>query len=393
MRDTLKKLLLVDMLYAFIAAALAVMVPIYMVEIDIDVAKIGIILSIIPLAFMLMRVVFAAIADQAGTKTVEILESIAAIAAIIIYAFSRSARAFAVAQFGEGVRDAGFWATARTDILEINGKKDLAEVFGLLIGLRQLADGLGRLAVGVMLIFFSFSQSFEFLFVLSLIMLILVFTINKNPFKGFPSSKLLLRKIFRRRQHLFWNDAWGIALQQAAPSALISFILPIYLFAGLGMSVFDTSILIAVFALVLAVANILAIKFRMSSTAKVFTVMVMVPAYILLPFFGENPIFPLVLLAIGTGCGNVLSEKLVSRDVRRSKNVSTEVSVIYFPYMVLQFVLIFLGGIAVEMFGYTTVFHFFAAITLYYVLYAIYAFRLPIKKAIKEYPLIGSDEA
>lgn len=142
MRNTLKKLLLVDMLYAFIAAALAVMVPIYMVEIQIDVAKIGIILSLIPLAFMLMRVLFAAVADQVGTKTVEVLESIAALAAIIIYALSSSARAFAVAQLGEGVRDAGFWATARTDALDINGKKHLADVFGLLVGLRQLAGWL-----------------------------------------------------------------------------------------------------------------------------------------------------------------------------------------------------------------------------------------------------------
>jgi MFS family permease len=393
MRETLKKLLLVDMLYAFIAAALAVMVPIYMVEMDIDVAKIGMILSLIPLAFMLMRIVFAAVADQVGTKSVEILESIAATTAIIIYALSRSAQAFAIAQFGEGVRDAGFWATARTDILDINGKKHLADVFALLIGIRQFADGLGRLAVGVMLVFFSFSQSFEFLFVLSLLMLVLVFTINKNPFKGFPSSRLLLKRVFRRRPHLFWHHAWGIALQQAAPSALISFLLPVYLVAGLGMSPLETSVLMAVFALVLAIANILAIKLRMSSTAKVFTVMVMVPAYVLLPLFGSNVLFPLVLLAIGTGCGNVLTEKLVSRDVRRSRNVSTEVGVIYFPFMALQFVLILLGGIAVELFGYTNVFHFFALITLYYVLYAVYAFRLPIKKAIKELPVIGLYEA
>lgn len=243
-----------------------------------------------------------------------------------------------------------------------------------------------------MLVFFSFSQSFEFLFILSLLMLILIFTINKNPFRGFPSARILLRRIFRRRPHLFWHDAWGIALQQAAPSAFISFLLPVYLFAGLGLSGLETSVLIAVFALILALANIAAVKFRMSSSAKVFTVMMMVPAYVLLPLFGHNPLFPLMLLAIGIGCGNVLTEKLVSRDVRRSRNVSTEVSVIYFPYMVLQFVLIFLGGIAVEMFGYANVFHFFALITLYYVLYAIYAFRLPIKKAIKEYPLIGSYE-
>lgn len=392
MRNTLKKLLLADMLYAFIAAALAVMVPIYMIELGMDVAEIGFILSMIPLALLFMRIVFAAVADQVGTKAVEVLESVATIASIAIYILSRSARAFAVAQVGEGVRDAGFWATARTDIIQINGKKHLAEVFALLVGLRQLADGLGRLAVGILLLFFTFSQTFELLFILSLLMLVMILTINKNPFKGFPSARMLLRKIFHRRSHIFWHDAWGLALQQAVPGTFVTFILPVYLFASLGMSALDTSVIIAVFTLILAISNMFSIKFRASPSAMVFMSLLMVPAYALLPHFKENILIPLVLIAIGTGCGYVLSEKLVSRDVRRSRNVSTEIGVIYLPYMFIQFLMILLSGIAVEMFGYANVFNFFAAATLYYVLYAIYAFRLPIKKAIKEYPLIGMYE-
>lgn len=383
MRATLKKLLLLDMLYAFIASALAVMVPLYMLEINLDIAEIGIILSVIPLSFMLMRIVFAAVADHSGTRVVEVLESVALIAAVLIYSLSRSARAFAVAQFGEGVRDAGFWATVRTDLAQANGKRHLADVFALLVGLRQLSDSLGRAAVGVMLLFLSFQLSFEIIFILSLAMFALLLSINKNPFKGFPTSRLLLKKIFHRRPHLFWHHAMGIALQQAVPSAFITFILPVYLYTQLGRDFFEISLMIAIFALALAITNISAIKFHMSKSAKIFSVFLMVPGFTMLPLFGHDPVIPLLLIAIGAGCGNVLTENLVSRDVRRSRNISTEVSVIYLPYMACYFLLILFGGVAVEMFGFQPVFYFFSAVMLYYVIYAIYAFRLPMQKAIK----------
>jgi MFS family permease len=389
MRTTLKKLFFLDMLYGFIASALAVLVPLYMLEINLNIAEIGILISLIPLVFMLMRLLFASISDQTGTKTVEVLESVATIAAIAIYILSRSARGFAMAQFGEGVRDAGFWATARADIVNLNGKKNLAEIFALFVGLRQLADAIGRLSVGVLLLFLTFQQSFELLFVLSLLMLVLVLTINKNPFTGFPSPRTLLKQITRKRPHIFWQHAWSIALQMAVPSALIYFFLPLYFFSGLGLGYFDTALWIAILSLALAIANILAIKLHMSPTAKLFVVFMMVPAYLLLPFFGHNPLFPLILIGMGAGCGNVLSEKLVSRDVRRSRNIATEVSIIYLPYMLALFLMVFLGGLAVEMFGYIAVFNFFALVTFCYVLYAAYAFRLPIKKAIKGLPVIG----
>ena len=148
MDSALKKILLVDMLYAYIVASLALMVPLYFVDIGIDIAEIGFIISLVPLAFVVMRLLFAGIADQVGTKTVEILESVAMIGAIVIYTLSRSAMAFAFAEFTEGVRDAGFWATVRTDVADANHKKGLGRSFALLIGLRQFADGLGRVSIG-----------------------------------------------------------------------------------------------------------------------------------------------------------------------------------------------------------------------------------------------------
>ncbi|GEM_PF-2465995 len=369
MRNTLKKLFLIDMLYAFIASSLAVMVPLYLIDIELDVVSIGLLLSIVPLSFMFLRLLFASVADTVGTKTVEVLESIATIAAIMIYVFSSSARGFAVAQFGEAVRDAGFWATARTDIVRANGKKHLDRAFAYLIGIRQLADGFGRIAIGFLILYFSFQVSFYIMFVLSLLMLVLILTINKNPFCGFPIAKILVKKIFHKRSKTFWVDSFGIAMQQLVPAVLMAFLLPLYVYSVLDFGYSGTAAVLAVFSIVTAAANLLAVKYNFSKYTLLFSVLMIVPALILIPYLGELIIIPVLVIGIGTGCGNILTERLVSKDVSRSKNISTEVGAIYFPYMVLASLFIGFGGLAIENWGYLSMFYLCAFIMLYYVIY------------------------
>lgn len=375
MRNTLKKLLLVDMLYAFIAAALAVMVPIYLVDIEMDITSIGLVLSAIPLGFMLLRIVFAAIADRVGTKTVEVMESVAMLLAIAIYALTRSARAFAIAQFSEGVRDAGFWATARTDILKASHKKHLDRAFAYFIGVRQLADGIGRVVIGIVLVYFSFQTSFSILFFLSLGMFVLILTINKNPFKKFAVDKKLLRMIFHKRSRHFWQHSLGVTLQQLIPAVLLGFLLPVYLYAEVGFDYYGTATLLAIFSLVVAIANLLALRFRLSSSAILFTVFLMIPAFVLLPYLNGAILVPLLVLAIGSGCGNILTEKIISMEVKKRGDVSTDIGALYFPLMTSLFLFTALGGAVIEAWGYETVFYFSAFLTLYYVIYAMAAFK------------------
>jgi len=369
MRNTLKKLFLIDMLYAFIVSSLAVMVPLYLIDIQMDIVSIGLLLSIVPLSFMFLRLLFASIADTVGTKTVEILESIAAIAAVLIYIFSNSARGFAIAQFGEAVRDAGFWATARTDIVQANGREHLDKAFAYLIGVRQLADGFGRIAIGFFILYFSFQVSFYVMFVLSVVMLILVLTINKNPFRGFPIAKILVKKIFHKRSKTFWVDSFGIAMQQLVPSVLMAFLFPLYIYSVLDFGYSGTAAVLALFSVVIAVANILAVKYNLSKYALLFSVLMTVPALILTPYLQELIVIPVIVIGIGTGCGNILTERLVCKDVSRKKDISTEVGAIYFPYMVLASLFIGFGGLAIENWGYLSMFYLCAFIMLYYVIY------------------------
>jgi MFS family permease len=375
MQAALKKLFLMDMLYAFVAAALAVMIPLYLVDIDMDVMSIGLIISIIPLGYMLMRLLFASIVDQVGTKSVEVVESLATIVAIAIYALSESAQMFAVAQFSEGVREAGFWATARTDIILNKGKEKMERAFAYLLGFRLFADGMGRVAIGIIIIYLSFQTSLALLFMISIIMLVIMLTINKNPYKGFPVESVVIKRIFHKRSRHFWYHSLGIGLQQVIPAVLLAFLLPLYLYSHLGFDYQTTGALLAVFSLLTGAANLLLVKYGVSTSAILFIVLMMVPALVLAPYAGDAVLAPIIVMALGSGAGNILSERMVANEVEKRKDKATEISTLQFPFMVGQFIFIALGGAVIAAWGFMPVFILCAFITLYFVVYAQHIFK------------------
>ncbi|MBU0533136.1 MFS transporter [Candidatus Micrarchaeota archaeon] len=370
MRNTLKKLFVFDMLYAFLVAALAVMVPLYLIDIGVDVISIGAILSLLPLMYMFLRIVFASIADQIGTKMVEILESVAMIAAILIYSLSRSAPGFALGSFTEGVRDAGFWATARTDIKHANGKRDFGNALAYFVGIRHLADGFGRISIGILIVYLSFQTSFFLLFVLSLIMFGLLLTINKNPFRKFPGTKIILKKIFHKRSWCFWHNSLGLTTQQVIPNVLLTFILPLYLYSNLQLNYLTTAIVIGLYSLITALANLAVLKLRLSINKLLLLVLFMVPAFLFIPYLGANPLLAIVVLGIGSGCGNILSEYILSDKLKNCKNLSTEIGITFIPLRISEFLFMFLGGLVILAFGYEPLFYVCALLTVIYVIYA-----------------------
>ncbi|MDD5172413.1 MAG: hypothetical protein PHF60_05250, partial [Candidatus ainarchaeum sp.] len=99
----MKRLLALNMLYAFIVACLAVMVPLYLIEQKVDITAIGLILAIGPLTFLVIRVLFATIADEIGTKTIAFIYSASNLVAIALYALVISPLGFAAANLAEGV--------------------------------------------------------------------------------------------------------------------------------------------------------------------------------------------------------------------------------------------------------------------------------------------------
>ena len=84
------------------------------------------------------------------------------------------------------------------------------------------------------------------------------------------------------------------------------------------------------------------------------------PALALFPFAGKDILPLLVLLAFGTGCSNIVAEYILVDQVYRSKDVSTEIGVLYIPLRLAEFLFLSLGGLVIADFGYGPPFIFLA---------------------------------
>lgn len=372
--NSLRLLLVTNMLYSFIAAALAVMVPLYLIDRKVDLAGIGLILAIGPLVFMLLRVTLASIADSIGTRAISLLYSVSNLLSVILYIVSGSVAGFAAAVFGESIRASAFWAITRTEIIS---EARSGGVLAYFVGMRQLADALGRLAIGFLLAWFAFNSSFTIMAVLSLLLVALVLTEKGGVAERPKLDAGVVRRIFKERPPTFWHASLLLTLFYLPMNMLLGFVLPVYAHAGLGMGYEETGSLVAIFSLVTAIAIVLPARWRFSINLLFVLSALTIPALLLMPFLGNNIILLVLVVALSIGCGNIIGEYIVADQVFRSKDVSTDVGMIFVPLKLAEVLFLASAGFIISQWGYLPVFAIMAACMLLFVVLGRAIMRIP----------------
>ncbi len=364
------QLMLVHILYSFIAAALAVMVPLYLVDKNIDIASIGITLSMIPLTFMIMRVVFASMADGVGTKKLGMVYSLSNMIAILIYSVTTTPLVFLAATLAEGVRNSAFWAISRTEVLVNEGKKAAASVLAYFGGVRQVADGVGRLSIGLLIASFSFQNSFFLLLALTLVMLVLLASHNKWKMGRLAIDRKMTKRVLTNRPRSFWFNALGLTSMSITSNMLLAFLIPLFAYSQLRLSYAETGLMVAVFSLLTGLIMVALLRKHIGAKRMLAITSTMVPLLIIFPFAGQNMILLVVLLAIGNGCSIILSEYILADAVAGSDEMSTDIGLIYMPLRISEFLFMFLGGFVIAAFGYAPLFFICALCVAFFLLFA-----------------------
>lgn len=377
--ENLKRLLLVNALYSFIAAALSVLVPLYLIEKNIDLTQIGLLLAIAPFTFMLLRINFASLADELGTKAISTLYSITNLLSIGIYLVSNSAFGLAFAIFGESVRTSAFWAIIRTDIIyEVEDPKAGLAFFS---GVRQFADALGRFSIGFILVFLSFQNSFLLLGAISLILLHLAMGSNHQKEKSISSvnySKDILKKIFKKHPPTFWQASLLLGLASLPSNMLIAFLIPVYAKAGLGLDYGQIGSLVAIFSIVDAAAMFLFMRWKLNIDLLLLFTLLSAPVLFAFPLFGSLFIIPVVIAAIGTACSSILYEYLLLDQIYRSKSVSTDIGVINVPLKIMEIIFLASSGFIIFQFGFGPLFIILAIGMVLFVIFTKTFLKRPI---------------
>lgn len=370
----LRKLLALNMLFSLLVAALSVMVPLYLLSLNVDITIIGLLLSLTPLSFMVIRVILASVADSIGTRRISILYTISNLVAIALYTLVPTSIGLALANLFEGVRQSGFWAVARTDVLSSKGQEDAGDLLANFSNLRQLADGIGRLLIGFSIAYLAFTRSFILLFFVSLILSFLVFSqLKSNPRKN---SGPIMKKIFKQHPTTFWFAALLQALVWLPFNQLTGFLIPVYLISAIKLSYQETGTLIALLSLSTAIFAIISWKWHLDKRALFILSFISVPALLIFPYVGKSVLIPLFVLALGLGGGNVIGEYILVDQVYRSRDVSTDIGVLYVPLKLSEFLFLAFSGVVISIYGFAPLFLFMGTCMALFVVLGIWGVRL-----------------
>jgi len=180
-----------------------------------------------------------------------------------------------------------------------------------------------------------------------------------------------LQRIFKRRPKTFWDATILQMLAWVPYNMLLGFLVPLYLVSDLGMGYAETGGMLALLSLAIGISSVLSMRWHLHKHALLALAMVAVPALVMLPLSGQFVIVPLLAVSVGIGASSIIAEYILVDQVCRSKDVSTDIGVLYGPLKIAEFAFLSLGGLVIMQFGYAPLFFVCALCMAVFVLLSI----------------------
>ena len=370
----------INFIHNFIASAVAVLLPLYLLEKNVSIESIGLIFSVLSIIMLIFRFIFAVIADYIGTRIIFIGNAFAHIVTLITYILSTIPFHFAIGKMFEGLRAAAFWSVNRTEIYHINAKE--AEKNASIMGAaRALSSIFGRVAIAIALIFISIQNSFLLLVLVSTLLFYFSLNIKNGKEKKKLSLSAFLIELKKKHSKEFWSTALILSIAAIYEAPFVSIVVPLYMIETLKSSPVIVGFGLALYSISFSLSSYIAAKYNIHVKSIVFGAIFFGSIPILFIQMNEN-IFLLILFLSGLGGGfglvNIM-ETIMARTVKNSLTPSIDISVLVIPYRIVEFVTVALIGFAITGFGFSSV---FLVLGISFAVYAILAWKFILTHSV-----------
>ncbi len=355
----LRKIGTLNFIQQFKYGALTVTLPLYLISRGIDVGEIGLILSLLPLAFLLVRTISSVFADVMGVKPFFIANTVFHTITNLILLFAKTPLQFGLGKISEGSTDACFWAVDRTAIMERVHEKKYLTLMGVV---RSFGAALGLIGAGLIIAYLSFEMVFAVLIGIGIVGILISLTlVNRGANMEKPDWKGLFA--IRKRHLDFWHVSVAIVLVNVSFMLMFAFLLPVMMAIDLGMSYLEIAVMLTAFYVSVGMGGMLSVRMKMDESKLLFFQLMAIPMIVMLPFAGQY--FSAVLLMAGFGFGVCfgLNEGMIGYLVEAGKKgVSSRVATLIAPTNLGAFVVFAGAGFALEAFGTEAMFVFSAVL-------------------------------
>jgi len=341
----------------FTSGALTLLIPLLLLAKHVNVAIIGLVLSILPLVFLVARLVFSSIADYVGWSHVFVLINWpAAFLSTLIYYFSPTWPFFALGKLVEALRESSYWAVSRTAIYHLSPHRAGREATKM-NAVIWIGMALGGVAAGLGSGFLGFSSSLAVLALVALAIGVPAVMLWKTSAKSISKTEHFVNPLNPKgRSRLFWIASVALMFNSLATYPLVNLLFPVFMSEKLEYSYVTIGVLFMLYYAISAAATWLSVgrSLTRKRAAGLSCVSVVVSVFLA----GSGLIFPaaLLILAFVRGYGVAYFEHTVLKVAKDSKNLSLDIGMLHAPMRLAEFSSLVAGGFIAQTLGFAPVF-------------------------------------
>jgi MFS family permease len=371
----MKRILAITFLNFFISGALTLAIPLLLLERNVDLVEIGVVISVLPLVFMVVRILMAVIADSKGWNRFYILMNWPwSMLSTFVYFIAGSIPMFLLGKVLEALKESSYWAVSRTSIFSLSLKqeeKDATRNIAVLL----LSVAVGSALAGFGISYFGFSFTFSILIVASGFIAIPSALLWKIPKQNIKSDNPRFREIInlRRKGKMFWLVSITSVFFSLSFFPLSNLLLPVFMIQQIGYDYLAVGIAYMLYNLVAAIVIFGTLRFSIGIRRVILQSSIALFATFLLAssnyyFFGL-----FLALAVAEGLGWIFLESIVAKATKGKPNVSVDIGLLFIPLRFAEFGSVLYAGFIAQNIGYAPV---FASSGIFFTIFSVLALYL-----------------
>ncbi len=354
----MKRILAITFLNYFVSGGLTLTIPLLLLERKVNLAEIGIVISVLPLVFLAIRMLLAALADLVGWARFYILLNWpGTIFSTFIYFVASSTPLFLSGKIIEAVKESSYWAVNRTAIFSLSPKREEKEATRN-IAVLSLSTAIGSAVAGLGIAYTGFSFTLGILMFASAIIGIPAALLWQTPRK---SSRPKLQKVVslldpRGRERKFWVVSFTILFWSLATYPLLTLLLPVFMSQQLGYNYSAIGIAYMLYNVIASFVTFSTLKTSFGVGRVVVQSLIALFVLSILARMGNY--FPALffVLAIAHGLGVGFFESIIAKVTKNKRTVSVDIGLLHVPMRFAEFASVLTAGFVAQFLGYTPIF-------------------------------------
>ena len=371
----MKRILAITFLNYFISGGLTLAIPLLLLDRNVDLIEIGVVISVLPIVFMVVRLLMAIVADSKGWNRFYLLMNWPwTILSTFVYFIATSIPLFLLGKFLEALKESSYWAVSRTAIFSLAPKREEKSA-ARNIAVLMLSTAVGSAVAGFGIATFGFSFTFSILILAAGFIAIPAALLWKIPKQNLKSSTPRFREIVnpRRKGRVFWLVSITSVFFSLAFFPLSNLLIPVFMVQQIGYDYLIIGIAYMLYNLIVSIVIIGTLRFSLGIRRVILQSFIALFATFLLAssnyyFFGL-----FLALAVAEGLGWAFYESIIAKATKDKPNVSVDIGLLIVPLRFAEFASVLYAGLIAQNIGYAPV---FASSGVFFLIFSLLAFYL-----------------